>query len=59
MGSVLQCSEAKGVTIAVWESGQLEDEFHARLIIKQPALPVVTEILTTLTLNRMAQSWNW
>ncbi|KAJ3522161.1 hypothetical protein NM688_g8914 [Phlebia brevispora] len=54
----LECFDSKGVIIATWEIGQLEDTFHARLSIKHPGLPVVTEILTTLTLNRIAQVLN-
>jgi hypothetical protein len=45
--------------LAVWELSHPEDEFHARLTIKHSGLPFVTEILTTLTLNRMAQALLW
>lgn len=45
--------------MAVWETSKLEDEFHARLTIKHPALAIVTELMTTLTLNRIAQVLNW
>ncbi len=36
-----------------------EDDFHARLTIKPSGLHIVTEIVTTLILNRMAQDLNW
>ncbi|KAH9942596.1 hypothetical protein B0H21DRAFT_696360 [Amylocystis lapponica] len=54
-----ECVDSKGTTMAVWETSQLEDEFHARLTIKNAALAVVTELMTTLTLNRIAQVLNW
>ena len=46
-------------TLAVWEHSLPDDEFHARLTIKAAGLMFITEILTTLTLNRMAQALNW
>jgi hypothetical protein len=46
-------------TIAAWELGQPEDIFSARLTIKHSGLSMVTEILTTLSLNRMALSLDW
>jgi hypothetical protein len=46
-------------TIAVWELGEPEDIFHARLTIKAAGLPIVTEIVTTLTLLRTAQVLRW
>lgn len=55
----VQCFDSKGVAIAVWEVGQLEDDFHARLSLKRPGLAVVTEVLTTLTLNRIAHTLSW
>ncbi|OBZ70467.1 hypothetical protein A0H81_09559 [Grifola frondosa] len=54
-----ECVDGKGVVVATWETSQLEDEFHARITIKHAALAVVTEIITTLTLNRIAQVLNW
>ncbi|KAL6307045.1 hypothetical protein BKA93DRAFT_112041 [Sparassis latifolia] len=54
-----ECVDGRGATVAVWETSQLEDIFHARLTIKHQGLPVVTEIMTTLTLNRIAQVLNW
>lgn len=46
-------------SMAVWELSHPEDEFHARLTIKAPGLPIVTEVVTTLALNRMAQQLGW
>ncbi|KAF4601685.1 hypothetical protein EYR40_004884 [Pleurotus pulmonarius] len=54
----IECSDGRS-TIAVWELSQPEDEFHARLTIRGGGLPVVTEILTTLTLNRVSLALNW
>ncbi|KNZ72690.1 hypothetical protein J132_02123 [Termitomyces sp. J132] len=45
--------------LAVWELSHPDDEYHARLIIRPPGLPVVTEIVTTLAMNRMAQQLRW
>lgn len=45
--------------MALWETSQLEDPFHARLTIKHSALSIVTELVTTLTLNRIAMIMNW
>ncbi|KZT70294.1 hypothetical protein DAEQUDRAFT_668053 [Daedalea quercina L-15889] len=55
----LECVDSKGTTVALWETSQLEDPFHARLTIKHSALPIVTELVTTLTLNRIAMIMNW
>ncbi|KAF5387946.1 hypothetical protein D9615_000782 [Tricholomella constricta] len=46
-------------SLAVWELSHPEDEFHARLTVKPPGLPIVTEIVTTLALNRMSQQLQW
>ncbi|KAI0690844.1 hypothetical protein BC835DRAFT_1280167 [Cytidiella melzeri] len=54
-----ECYDNKNVVVAVWEVGQPDDLFNARLSLKHAALPVVTELLTTLTLNRISQSLNW
>ena len=53
-----QCVDGR-TTVATWELSQPEDMFNARLTIKHAGLSVVTEILTTLTLNRMAMALNW
>ncbi|KAJ7672912.1 hypothetical protein B0H17DRAFT_1183272 [Mycena rosella] len=51
---------AEGRTIlAVWELSAPTDEHDARLIIKHAGLAIVTEIMTTLTINRMSQALGW
>ncbi|KAI0340828.1 hypothetical protein BDW22DRAFT_1359663 [Trametopsis cervina] len=54
-----ECYDHKNVQVAVWEVVQGGESFNARLTLKQAALPVVTEIVTTLTLNRISQVLNW
>lgn len=55
----LECIDSKGSTVAIWETSQLQDEFHARLTVRLSALAIITEIVTTLTLNRIASILNW
>ncbi|KAG1752389.1 uncharacterized protein EDB91DRAFT_513125 [Suillus paluster] len=54
----MECVDGR-TTIAMWELAQPEDMFSARLTIKHSGLSVVTEILTTLSLNRMALDLDW
>ncbi|CCM05536.1 uncharacterized protein FIBRA_07762 [Fibroporia radiculosa] len=54
-----ECCDSKGLTVALWEISQLEDEFHARLTVQHSALAIITELVTTLTLNRIALILNW
>lgn len=62
-GSILtfwcQCYDAKNMLVAVWELAQRSEPFYARLTLKHAALPVVTELLTTFTLNRIVEALNW
>jgi len=51
----MECIEGRSTTIAVWERSHPRDEYHARLTIRPTGLAVVTEILTTLTLNHISQ----
>lgn len=53
-----QCLDGRS-TVATWELSQPEDVFSARLTIKHSGLTMVTEILTTLCLNRMALDLDW
>jgi hypothetical protein len=54
-----QCMDGRS-TLAVWElNSHPRDEFYARLTIKASGLALVTEILTTLILNRMSQWLSW
>ena len=57
-GLSLQCVDGRTV-LAVWEPIQPQDGFSARLTIRHSALASVTELLTALSLNRMAQALNW
>ncbi|KAJ6562738.1 hypothetical protein DFH09DRAFT_920687 [Mycena vulgaris] len=53
-------SLAEGRTIlAVWELSAPSDAHDARLTIKHAGLAIVTEIMTTLTINRMSQALGW
>ncbi|KAG2143621.1 hypothetical protein DEU56DRAFT_791606 [Suillus clintonianus] len=54
----MECIDGRS-TIATWELSQPEDVFSARLTIKHSGLSMVTEILTTLCLNRMALDLEW
>ncbi|KAF8885794.1 hypothetical protein BD779DRAFT_1732106 [Infundibulicybe gibba] len=54
----MECIDGR-TTLAVWELSQPEDDFHARLTIKHSGIALVTEILTTLILNRMSHALNW
>ncbi|KAG8218948.1 hypothetical protein J3R82DRAFT_4659 [Butyriboletus roseoflavus] len=54
----MECVDGR-TTVATWELSQPEDVFNARITIKHAGLSVVTEILTTLTLNRMAMALSW
>ena len=53
-----QCVDGR-TTVATWERSQPEDVFNAQLTIKHAGLGIVTEILTTLTLNRMSMALSW
>ncbi|KAH8096598.1 hypothetical protein BXZ70DRAFT_1009602 [Cristinia sonorae] len=55
----LECVDSKGVILASWELAEPGDEFHARLTVKPAALSLITEVVTTLTLNRIGSSLNW
>ncbi|KAI6100150.1 hypothetical protein F5141DRAFT_1140600 [Pisolithus sp. B1] len=54
----MECVDGRS-TVAAWELSQPEDVFSARLVLKHSALTYVTELLTTLILNRMALALNW
>ena len=53
-----QCVDGR-TTLAVWEVSHPDDEFHAKLTIRPAGIPIMTEIVTTLVLNRMAQALQW
>ncbi|KAK0443926.1 uncharacterized protein EV420DRAFT_1484810 [Desarmillaria tabescens] len=54
----MECMDGRTL-LASWDLSSPEDDFHARLTIKPSGLHIVTEIVTTLILNRMAQDLNW
>lgn len=55
----MECMDGR-TTLAVWElNNHPRDEFCARLTIKASGLALVTEILTTLILNRISQRLAW
>jgi hypothetical protein len=55
---VLQCIDGR-TTLALWELSDPDDEHSAKLTIKPAGMSIITEILTTLTLNLMAQTMGW
>ncbi|EIW76263.1 hypothetical protein CONPUDRAFT_139678 [Coniophora puteana RWD-64-598 SS2] len=54
----MECSDGR-TSVATWELSQPEDMFHARLTVKAAGMPIVTEVMTTLALNRMASELGW
>lgn len=54
-----QCFDKHTMTIAVWEQSPSGHEFFAHLHLHPSALSFVTELLTTLALNRMALALDW
>ncbi|EPQ58887.1 hypothetical protein GLOTRDRAFT_125209 [Gloeophyllum trabeum ATCC 11539] len=55
----MECVDSSRNVVATWEVAPPEVEYYARMTLKHSALATVTEILTTLTLNRMARALNW
>ncbi|KAF6748988.1 hypothetical protein DFP72DRAFT_1073812 [Ephemerocybe angulata] len=55
----MECQDLKHTTLAVWEVSPPDEENFGRLTLRPAALQMVTEILSTLTLNRMAQALGW
>ncbi|KAJ7253454.1 hypothetical protein C8J57DRAFT_1348129 [Mycena rebaudengoi] len=45
--------------LAVWELASADDDYDARLTIRQAGLAMVTEIMTTLTINRISEALGW
>ncbi|KAF8733950.1 hypothetical protein AX14_003521 [Amanita brunnescens Koide BX004] len=54
----MECVDGR-TTLATWELSDPDDEHSAKLIIKPAGMSIVTEILTTLALNLMAQTMGW
>jgi len=54
----LQCIENHSI-VAVWVPGESQDGSSARLTLQHSTLSYITELVTTLILNRMALQLNW
>ncbi|KAI0092108.1 hypothetical protein BDY19DRAFT_579093 [Irpex rosettiformis] len=54
-----ECFDGKNAVVAIWELAQRSDPSYARLTLKQAALPIVTELLTAFTLNRISETLKW
>lgn len=54
----MECIDGR-TTLAVWEMSDPDDDHSAILTIKSGGMSVITEILTTLTLNLIAQTMEW
>ncbi|TFK29041.1 hypothetical protein FA15DRAFT_664698 [Coprinopsis marcescibilis] len=54
----MECMDGR-TTIATWEVTEPSQEHFARLTLQPASLPFITEILTSLTLNRISQAHGW
>ncbi|KXN88998.1 hypothetical protein AN958_06460 [Leucoagaricus sp. SymC.cos] len=54
----MECTDS-GTTLAVYEISDPEADYHGKLTLKSAALPLVTEIMTSLVLNKMAIDLSW
>jgi len=54
----MECFDGRGI-IAVWEPTPPSEKHNAKLTVKHSGLPIVTEIVTALILNRMAEVLKW
>lgn len=55
----LQCYNSSRTLLAIWELSDPEAEHDAVLAIHEPGMRMVTEVMTTLILNRMWMETNW
>ncbi|CAA7259401.1 unnamed protein product [Cyclocybe aegerita] len=55
----MECLDSGRTTLATWEVSAPDQEYYARLVINKNAMSLVTEIVTTLVLNRMALALGW
>jgi len=46
-------------TIAIYEISHHEAEYYGKITLKSAALPLATEIMTSLVLNKMATDLGW
>ncbi|PPQ94800.1 hypothetical protein CVT25_007437 [Psilocybe cyanescens] len=54
----MECLDGRTI-LATWEVSSPEKDYHATLVIKPNAMSLITEITTTLILNRMALALGW
>jgi hypothetical protein len=54
----LQCFDGR-TSIAVWEVSPPREEYFAKLTITQKGMAIVTEVMTSLIINRMCQALGW
>ncbi|KAF5364264.1 hypothetical protein D9756_000102 [Leucocoprinus leucothites] len=54
----MECTDS-WTTLAVWELTQPEEEHYGKLTLRAAALPLATEIMTSLVLNKMAADLGW
>lgn len=54
-----QCFDGRSTILAIWEVSTPDQEHYARLIIKPNAMPLITEIVTALIVNRLALALSW
>jgi len=58
-GQKMECVDGRTV-VAVWEPVPSSDKkYEAKLTVKKSSLPIITEIVTALILNRMAEALKW
>ncbi|KAJ7114530.1 hypothetical protein C8R43DRAFT_902981 [Mycena crocata] len=56
--SILRLTNGRS-TLAVWEDTPGGEKYAARLTIRHAGLALVTEIMATLTMNRMGEALGW
>lgn len=54
----IQCHDARNL-IAVWEVVEADAGYTAQITLSHAGLGLVTEVLTTLTLNLMSRQLYW
>ncbi|KAF9523269.1 hypothetical protein CPB83DRAFT_887033 [Crepidotus variabilis] len=54
----MECLD-NGRTLALWEVNSSESDHYSKLTLYPKAIPLITEVLTTLILNQMALKLEW
>ncbi|KAF4619583.1 hypothetical protein D9613_004771 [Agrocybe pediades] len=54
----MECMDGRNL-LAVWEVSTPDKEYYAKLIIQPRAMPLITEIVTALIVNRIALALGW